>query len=421
METYGKILLIAMPIFLLLVLAEKFYGIYRGNDTVRNMDMISSLSSGLTNVTKDVLGLSIVLLSYEWMVQHWALIQIRSAFWMYFVAFIALDFMGYWVHRIQHRINFFWNAHLVHHSSEEFNLACALRQSISSIVRIFTIFLLPAALLGVPAKVIAVVAPLHLFAQFWYHTRHIGKMGWLEHIIVTPSHHRVHHAINPEYMDKNFSQIFIIWDKLFGTFQEELEQVPAVYGITRPVATWNPIKINFMHVWLLIKDAWRTQRWKDKLRIWFMPTGWRPDDVSKQYPVYKIEDVYHFSKYDTPASPGFATWIWIQMLILLLMLVHFFGNIASIGSPAIFWYGGYVFLSVYAYTELMDRNSKAWIWDAGKALYVAFILWKTGDWFGLSSFLPGVLYWLVAYHLLSVSISFIFSKGFREPSVSAVG
>jgi alkylglycerol monooxygenase len=162
METYGKILLIAMPIFLLLVLAEKLYGIYRGNDTVRNMDMISSLSSGLTNVTKDVLGLSVVLLSYEWMVQHWALIQLRSAFWMYFVAFIALDFMGYWVHRIQHRVNFFWNAHLVHHSSEEFNLACALRQSISSIVRIFTIFLLPAALLGVPAKVIAVVAPLHL-------------------------------------------------------------------------------------------------------------------------------------------------------------------------------------------------------------------------------------------------------------------
>ncbi|MCA6481665.1 MAG: hypothetical protein IM540_01260 [Chitinophagaceae bacterium] len=108
------------------------------------------------------------------------------------------------------------------------------------------------------------------------------------------------------------------------------------------------------------------------------------------------------------------------MLILLLMLIHFFGNIASIGSPGIFWYGGYVFLSVYAYTELMDRNSKAWIWDAGKALYVAFILWKTWDWFGLSSFLPGVLYWLVAYHLLSVSISFFYSKGFREQSVSAV-
>jgi sterol desaturase/sphingolipid hydroxylase (fatty acid hydroxylase superfamily) len=204
METYGKILLIAMPAFLVLVLLEKWYGIYRHNDTVRNLDMISSLSSGLTNVTKDVLGLTIGLLSYEWMVNHWALIHIQPSIWIYIIAFFALDFMGYWVHRIQHNINFFWNAHLVHHSSEEFNLACALRQSISSIVKLFTIFLLPAALLGVPGKVIAIVAPLHLFAQFWYHTRHIGKMGILEYIIVTPAHHRVHHAINPEYIDKNF-------------------------------------------------------------------------------------------------------------------------------------------------------------------------------------------------------------------------
>ncbi|MFN9950904.1 MAG: sterol desaturase family protein [Bacteroidota bacterium] len=409
METYGKILLIAMPIFLLLVLAEKYYGVLRGNDTVRNMDMISSLSSGLTNVTKDVLGLSIVLLSYEWMVQHWALLQIRSAFWMYFAAFVALDFMGYWVHRIQHRVNFFWNAHLVHHSSEEFNLACALRQSISSIVRIFTIFLLPAALLGVPAKVIAVVAPLHLFAQFWYHTRHIGKMGWLEHIIVTPSHHRVHHAINPEYMDKNYSQIFIIWDKLFGTFQEEMETVPPVYGITRPVATWNPIKINFMHVWLLIQDAWRTKSWSDKLRIWFMPTGWRPEDVSKQYPVYKIEDVFHFSKYDTPATTAFSAWIWVQMITLLLLLVYFFGNIAAIGNPGIFLYGGYIFLSVYAYTELMDRNARAWIWEAVRTAYVGIILLQTGDWFGLSGWIPNVAPLLIIYHLLSVFISYRFS------------
>lgn len=416
METYGKILLIAMPIFLLLVLAEKMYGVYRGKDTVRNMDMISSLSSGLTNVTKDVLGLSIVLLSYEWMVQHWALVKIQSAFWMYFVAFVALDFMGYWVHRIQHRVNFFWNAHLVHHSSEEFNLACALRQSISSIVRIFTIFLLPAALLGVPAKVIAIVAPLHLFAQFWYHTRHINKMGWLEHIIVTPSHHRVHHAINPEYMDRNFSQIFIIWDKLFGTFQEELDAVPPVYGITRPVATWNPIKINFLHVWLLMKDAWRTKSWRDKLRIWFMPTGWRPEDVSKQYPVYKIEDVYHFSKYDTPATSVFSAWIWVQMLMLLLMLIHFFGNIAAIGSPGIFLYGGYVFLSVYAYTELMDRNPQAWVWDLFKGIYAVGIIFSTGDWFQLSTRLPGAINFLIVNHLLSLLISFYFSKATEDPS-----
>jgi alkylglycerol monooxygenase len=409
METYGKILLIAMPAFLVLVLLEKWYGIYRHNDTVRNLDMISSLSSGLTNVTKDVLGLTIGLLSYDWMVNHWALIHIESSIWIYVIAFFALDFMGYWVHRIQHNINFFWNAHLVHHSSEEFNLACALRQSISSIVKLFTIFLLPAALLGVPGKVIAIVAPLHLFAQFWYHTRHIGKMGILEYIIVTPAHHRVHHAINPEYIDKNFSQIFIFWDFLFGTFQEERADITPVYGITRPASTWNPIKINFMHVALLIKDAWRTQNWKDKLRIWFMPTGWRPKDVSEKYPIQKITDVYHFTKYDTPATTGLSVWIWFQITILLLLISYFFGNIAGIGSPGIFLYGGYVFIYIYAYTELMDRNPKAWLWELLKALYAGVILLQTGDWFQLSKWIPGIVGIMAVYHVAAVFVSYWFS------------
>ena len=120
--------------------------------------------------------------------------HIQSTVWTYIIAFIVIDFAGYWVHRIDHKINIFWNSHIVHHSSEEFNLACALRQSISVFIRLFTFLLIPAALLGVPAEVIAIVAPIHLFAQFWYHTRHIKKMGILEKIIVTPSHHRVHHA-----------------------------------------------------------------------------------------------------------------------------------------------------------------------------------------------------------------------------------
>ena len=308
METYGKILLIAMPAFLLLVLFEKWYGWYKGNDTVRGMDMFSSLSSGVTNVTKDVLGLSFSIISYEWLVKHIAIYHVQSTVWTYVIAFIVLDFSGYWIHRIDHKVNLFWNNHIIHHSSEEFNLACALRQSISTFVQIFTFLLIPAALLGVPASVIAIVAPIHLFAQFWYHTRHINKMGILEKIIVTPSHHRVHHAINPEYIDKNLSQIFIFWDKLFGTFQKELPDVPPVYGITRPVRTWNPVKINFQHLWLLIKDAWRTKSWKDKLRIWFMPTGWRPADVTEKYPVYKIEDVYAFEKYNPASSPFLYAW-----------------------------------------------------------------------------------------------------------------
>lgn len=409
MDEYGKILLIAMPAFLGLVLFEKWYGWYKGKDTVRNLDMISSLSSGVTNVTKDVLSLYIVIYTYPWLVNNLAITTISSSIVVYIIAFIALDFAGYWVHRIQHINNFFWNGHIIHHSSEDFNLACALRQSVSSIVKLFIIFLLPAALLGVPERVIAVVAPLHLFAQFWYHTQHINKMGFLEKIIVTPSHHRVHHAINPEYIDKNYGQIFIFWDKWFGTYQEELPGAPPVYGITRPVRTWNPIKINFQHVWLLMKDAWRAKSWKDKFRIWIMPTGWRPADVAAKYPVYKIEDVYNFEKYDTKASRGLHIWSWVQFILMLLFISYLFGNIAlikQIDPNYIYLYGGFVFLTVYAFTELMDRNQYAIFWEVAKcALGIYFLYSQGGDWFGASATIPGIQYILGGYFLLSILVT----------------
>ena len=294
MEEYGKILVFVMPVFLILIIIEKIYGYYKGEDTAPVMDSISSVSSGMINSVKDVLGLSITLVSYDWIVSNIALFDLKATFFTYLIGFVAIDFYGYWNHRFSHQINFLWNKHAIHHSSEEFNLACALRQPVSSFVNLFTFLLLPAALFGVPSKVIAITLPIHLFLQFWYHTKHIKKIGFLEKILVSPSHHRVHHAINKEYMDKNHSQIFIIWDKMFGTFQEELESVPPVFGITRPSRTWNPIRINFQHLALLISDAWRAENWKDKFRIWFKPTGWRPENFDKKYPVTKISDVYNF-------------------------------------------------------------------------------------------------------------------------------
>ncbi|MBC7903190.1 MAG: sterol desaturase family protein [Gemmatimonadaceae bacterium] len=414
METYGKILLIAMPIFLLLVLFEKFYGWRKGKDTVRNMDMISSMSSGVTNVTKDVLGLSFILISYPWLLDHLALLTLESTFLLYLIAFIALDFAGYWMHRIQHRNNFFWNAHIIHHSSEEFNLACALRQSVLGIVKIFAIFLLPAAILGVPEEVIAVVAPLHLFAQFWYHTQHIRKMGFLEKILVTPSHHRVHHAINPEYIDKNFSQILIIWDKLFGTFQEEMPDKPPVYGITVPVRTWNPIKINFQHLYLLGKDAWHTERWKDKFRIWMMPTGWRPADMTQKFPGNKIGDVYNFEKYDTKSGFAESVWAWIQLLMVLLFVSYLFANIALIGSPGIFLYGAFIFVSVYAFTDLMDRHRFAFVWELMRAIFGLAIIYYTGDWFAISTYYSPAPLMLAVYFVVSVVVSGILSKNSKS-------
>ena len=415
METYGKILIIAMPLFLLLVLFEKWYGWRKGNDTVRTMDMISSLSSGVTNSTKDVLGLSIAIISYSWLVENLTIYQVQSSWLLYVIAFLALDFAGYWVHRLAHTVNFFWNNHIVHHSSEEFNLACALRQSISVYFRIYAFLLIPAALFGVPQQVIAVVAPLHLFAQFWYHTQHIHKMGWLEYIIVTPAHHRVHHAINPEYLDKNYGQIFIFWDRMFGTFQEESPSIPAVYGVTRPVRTWNPIKINFMHLWLLMQDAWHTKSWKDKLRVWLMPLGWRPADVAEKYPVYKIEDVYHFEKYDTPAPKGMMIYLWIQLFCLLLIVSYLFGNVASIGLTNMMYYGLFIFAQVYALTEFMDRNPRALIYEVVKNVICVGGILYYGGWFGLQNYFSASSYILMGYFFVSTATVAAYTSQLTRP------
>ncbi len=409
MEQYAKILTIAMPVFLLTVLGEKMYGWVRFRHHFKNMDMISSLSSGFTNSLKDALGLGISIITYAWMVEHWAVFEIKTTIWVWLIAFVALDFAGYLGHMLNHKVNILWNRHLIHHSSEEFNLACALRQSISGIVNIFTIFLIPAAIVGVPAIVIAVLAPIHLFAQFWYHTVYIGRMGFWEKFLVTPSHHRVHHAINPIYIDKNHGQILIIWDKIFGTFQEELPDVPPVYGITRPVSTWNPIKINWGHLWLLIQDAWRTQSWYDKARIWFMPTGWRPADLPERYPVHKIEDVYNFEKYAPAASSALIAWTWTQFAFTFLLIFTLFSNLGQIGLPNAIFCGLFIVLGIYAYTELMDRNSNAWLWETAKNLIGLGILFYLGNWFGVESAANWLSYLIGGYFVIATGITIAFT------------
>jgi alkylglycerol monooxygenase len=414
LEQYGKILLIAMPVFLVLIAIEKIYGYYKGEDTVPLIDGISSLSSGITNATKDVLGISLTLISYNWFVSKVALFTIENTFLTYAIAFIVIDFYGYWTHRWSHQINIFWNKHAIHHSSEEFNLACALRQSISSFVNLFTFLLLPAAFFGVPSIVIATILPIHLFLQFWYHTKHIGKMGFLEKIIVTPSHHRVHHAINKEYLDKNHGQIFIIWDKLFGTFQEELDAVPAVYGITRPAQTWNPIKINFQHLWLLCKDAWRAENWTDKFKIWFMPTGWRPEHFEEKYPVQKIEDVYHFEKYNPKNSEKLKYWSLFQLFATLGIVSYLFANIASIGTLELLIYGLFVFISIYSYSELMDTNSSALFWEIVRVGFGIGLLLYFNDWFGISSSIYFGKEIIFSYLLISLLVTIYFvSREFK--------
>jgi alkylglycerol monooxygenase len=419
MELYGKILLIAMPAFVLLVFLERGYGVWRGRDNYRTMDMVSSLASGITNVVKDILQLSISIITYGWLLKNLAVYRIESSFLVFFVAFLVIDFQAYWIHRWAHTINIFWNKHAIHHSGEDFNLACALRQTVSSFVQLFTFFLIPAAFLGVPQEVIAIVAPIHLFAQFWYHTEHIDRMGFLENILVTPSHHRVHHAVNSIYMDKNYAAIFIVWDKWFNTFQEELPEHPPVYGISRPARTWNPIKINFQHLSLLFKDAWRAQHWWDKLRIWWMPTGWRPDDVAAKYPVQKIDDPYTYEKYDTIANTMLKAWVWVQFAALVVFLFYFCGNIALIGMPNLLWYGAFLFAHVYAMSELMDRNPSALLYECFKNVFGIGLILQNGDWFGANTLLAGAHYAVLAYFVLAslATVWLVFNDILKDKNV----
>lgn len=404
MEAYVQALNYAIPFFVGLILIESLFASRMKANVIRAMDTLASLSSGLSNVIKDVLGLTVIIVSYAWLVDHIALFDIQSTLVVYALAFIGKDFAGYWVHRLAHQVNYFWNHHIVHHSSEEFNLGCALRQSISEWFSITFVFLIPIAILGVPAEVVAIISPLHLFAQYWYHTRLIGKMGFLERIIVTPSHHRVHHAINDVYLDKNLSQIFIIWDKLFGTFQEELDEVPPVYGVKRPVRTWNPFIINFVHLWQLIKDAWRASSYWDKLRIWFKPTGWRPSDVSEKYPLSVIEDVYGYEKYAPRVSLSVQLWSWLQYFFIFLMTMFLFNTITTVGTPWIFVYGAYLFLCIFSMTMLMDKSPYAWLVEIAKSGIGLAVIFATGDWFGLVSYWSEGIYVLAGYFIISAVI-----------------
>ncbi len=412
METYALVLSYAIPGFVLLIIIESFVAKWRGMRINRPLDTISSLSSGMTNTLKALLGLSVVIISYGWMVKHLAIFEIKSTVWLYILAFIGLDFAGYWSHRWNHHINLFWNRHIVHHSSEEFNLSCALRQTISTFVGIYFFLYIPMAIIGIPAKVVAVVAPLHLFAQFWYHTRLINKMGWLEYIIVTPSHHRVHHAINDEYLDRNFSEIFIVWDKLFGTFQEELPEVPPIYGTKRPAKTWNPFLINFMHLWTLIQDAWRAKNWWDKARIWFMPTGWRPEDVAEKHPISYYKKASEQIKYDSQPSRLLTNWSWLQLVVANLLMYHLLVSMPDLTVQEVILYVSFLSLCIFAYTTLMDKHRLAVPASLLTMLFGGGLLYVSGGWFGLEEAIYGANAILLAFLILTfgVAVFVIFSE-----------
>ena len=408
MSFYIQSLFIAIPIFFILIILEWIASKKIGKKVNRSTDVISSLSSGMSNITKDSLNLGVVLISYGWLVKHLTVYKLEPLWLATLFAFIIQDFTGYWMHRLNHRVNIFWNRHVIHHSSEEFNLSCALRQSISETVHFSALLMIPAAFFGIPADIFSMLAPIHLFMQFWYHTRLIHKMGFLEKIIVTPSHHRVHHAINPEYIDKNYGQILIVWDKIFGSFQEELDNIKPVYGILRPAKTWNPILINFKHLWQLIQDAYHTENIWDKVRIWFMPTGWRPEDVKLKFPIYIIQNPREYKKYHTSLSNPFIAWSFIQLTVGTFFMFHFFSILHQQESTLNYFYGIFIMIHIFSFTLAMDQSKYLIFAELIKLSFSLILIYiQKFSWFGLY----GInIYLIVFYLIISMTFTAYFSQ-----------
>ena len=415
MSFYIKSLFVAVPIFMFLIALEALVAKRRGIRINRQADVITSLSSGLTKIIRDGVKYGFAIIGYSWLVNNLTVFHIENIWLAVIIAFLVQDFTGYCTHRLKHRVNILWNRHIIHHSSEDFNLACALRQSISNAINFSTIFMIPAALLGVPVKIFIILGPIHFFFQFWYHTQLISKMGLLEYFLVTPSHHRVHHAINPEYIDKNYGQILIIWDKLFGSFQSEINDVKPVYGTLKPVRTWNPVIINFKHLWQLLKDAWRAERYFDKLRIWFMPTGWRPSDVKEKFPLLEVTNPAKQLKYNTNNSGWLFAYSWTQLVITHFLLFHLLIIFSSHSNTMNYLYAVVLLLSVFSFTSMLDNSNFAFFAELLKAgLVFALLSIQDFSWYGLQG-IP--VYLLITYIIFSLVLTFYFQRNEKDDSI----
>jgi alkylglycerol monooxygenase len=240
-----------------------------------------------------------------------------QAFWTSWagwpLALLFYDFCYYWEHRASHRVGILWASHVVHHQSQDYNLSTALRQPATRPL-LNWIFYLPMALAGVPPLVFGTVALVDLLYQFWVHTEHVPKLGWFDRWFCSPSNHRVHHAVNDRCIDRNYGGILVVWDRLFGTFREEDER--CIYGTRSPLDSWDPLWANVQVYAALARDSRRTRRWRDKLRVWVAPPGWRPDDVARSEPKPAFE-LARVQRFDPPVARGAA---WAALLLFALLL-----------------------------------------------------------------------------------------------------
>ena len=336
----------AVPFFIALIVVELLVDRWRGARNYRVADAINSLSTGVLSTTTGLLTKGVGLLTYAFALKHLALIELSAeSVWTWVFAFVFYDFCYYWLHRCGHERNILWAAHSVHHQSEDYNLSTALRQTSTGFV-FGWVFYLPMAVLGVPLLVFVTVATVNLLYQFWVHTRHVPKLGWVEWCFVTPSNHRAHHAQNALYMDRNYGGVFIIWDRLFGTFQEEDDAEPVIFGVTTPLHSWNPLWANWQFYGQLLADAQRTERWRDKLRIWFMPTGWRPADVAAKYPMSK-PDLSRFEKFEVPLPFRQQVYLASQFAVYVALGSYLLNLGESLSPQALMLGWGYMALGLF--------------------------------------------------------------------------
>ena len=314
--TGAQIIVLATPVFLLLIALEFGVGLARGRNTYRLNDSLNSIGLGVMSQVTGVFGKLLRIGLYTLVFDHVALTRLPVASpWVWIFALLFYDFCYYWLHRAGHRVAVLWAAHAVHHQSEDYNLGTALRQTSSGFL-LGWIFYLPMAIVGVPPLVFGVVALIDLLYQYWVHTQQIGKLGWFDRWFCSPSNHRVHHAVNDAYLDKNYGGILIVWDRLFGTFKEERDAVPCVYGTRSPLRSWNPVWANLQVYKDLVLDSWRTGSWADKLRVWIKPPGWRPADVAARWPKPAF-DIAAMQRFDPPLSRGAA---WAAAALFLAVL-----------------------------------------------------------------------------------------------------
>ena len=331
---------LAVPFFLLAIIIELIVDRRRGTGHYRSNDAINSISAGMLDTTLGYFTKFLPLLAWGFVLENVALIDMPLSMFdfswrgvgLWVAAAIAWDFSYYWFHRFSHEISILWAAHAVHHQSEDYNLSTALRQTSTGFL-FGWVFYLPLFAIGFPLEVLLAVNAVNLIYQFWVHTQHIGRLGPLEAVLMTPSHHRVHHAQNARYIDKNYGGMFIVWDRLFGSYEPEADDEPVVFGVRKPLASWNPFWANLQVYDYLFFDARKARRWRDKIGVWFRRTGWRPADVEDRYPTTRA-DLATFDKFDPPVAASMRRYA-VAQFIVAIAAVLWIGNLYARGESVI--------------------------------------------------------------------------------------